>query len=574
LWQDEGETAVLGRCILLHGYPLATYGTNVVSDQPDHRDLRRGVWIWTPWLPLYVAAASFSVFGESTWAARAPFALVAWGAVLLSYLAFLDITGSRRLSRFASVLLMTSVPFLLHARQCRYYSLLVLFTLTHAWGYARILRAARWGHALVVVSGACLAQTFLPQLAASTTAFVAHSLLMARDRPALRRFLAATALVAAISLPFFVYSASWARDYGDSGHGFDSIGRLTAALRSYTLLLHAYLWPFLLAVPLAWRRVGTLPQQRARAARLALTVAALLALFALSGPPGFLTFATFWVVSLVLACSAMVWWVRNRSDSAMATDWRPLTGLLIAGTAISAAALCPYPFFRYVVGMLPFGALCTAYVAGELVSWHRMGIAVMAAFLVGTNLISQGPFVLAAQAQAPKGEDRRAWLERQMPYGHWQSNTPAVNVSRLGSLTQPWSLSPLSDYLDELTHDHDGPVEGVVRHLRANASPGQVLMATYENFPLMFYTDLTVLNLEQARGLSKPPDWIFVHKMTVSQLPPRIASNLARGYELVPIPVKEVNWENIPEPYWHYYRTRTDGEDITLFRLKTAALPP
>ena len=77
-----------------------------------------------------------------------------------------------------------------------------------------------------------------------------------------------------------------------------------------------------------------------------------------------------------------------------------------------------------------------------------------------------------------------------------------------------------------------------------------------------------VLNVGQARGLSTPPDWIFLHKTTIGELPPPLASALARGYDRVPIDVKEVNWENNPEPYWHYYRTRVDGPDISLLRRK------
>ena len=571
LWQDEGETAVLARCVQIHGYPLASYRSQTVSDQDDHRDLKNGVWIWTPWLPIYVVATSFAVFGESTWAARLPLVLAAWATVLLSYPFFLELTRSRRLSRLGSVVFLTSVPFLLHARQCRYYSLLVLFALTHTWGYVRILRGGRWGRTLVAASGGCLAQTFLPQLVASTVAIGVHALWIARDRSAFRKFLGASAVAAVVSLPFFLYSASWSRDYFDTGHGFDSVGRFTASVRSYVLMLHAYAWPFLLAIPLAWRRAGTLVGSRVLAARLGLTALAVAVLFALSGPPGLPTFAVTGAVAAVLASLVVAWFVRISSEGAMAADWRPMATLLIAGTTLAAAALCPYPYFRYLLGILPLASLSTAHLAGELVRWNRWGIAVVGALLIGTNLLSQGPIVLAARAVMPEPSQRRDWIDRHMQYGYVLSNVPGANVSRIVPMVQPWSVSPFADYLDEITHDHDGPVEGVVRYLRANAKPGQVLMTTYENFPLMFYTDLTVLNLAQAERSSDPPDWIFIHKMSGSEIPQQLVSAILRSYEPVAIAVKEVNFENIPEPYWHYYRTRTDGHDITFFRRKPTA---
>ena len=72
LWMDEAETALLGRSILDQGVPTAFDGRNLVSQEVGREYGPNYVWRWTPWLDKYLAAGSFAVLGESTFAASAP----------------------------------------------------------------------------------------------------------------------------------------------------------------------------------------------------------------------------------------------------------------------------------------------------------------------------------------------------------------------------------------------------------------------------------------------------------------------------------------------------------------------
>lgn len=67
-WEDEAETALLARSILHHGVPHVDDGQNHIVIHGDPYDARNGVWTWSPWLPDYITAASFAVFGQTTWA--------------------------------------------------------------------------------------------------------------------------------------------------------------------------------------------------------------------------------------------------------------------------------------------------------------------------------------------------------------------------------------------------------------------------------------------------------------------------------------------------------------------------
>ena len=136
LWQDEANTALVSRTILTHGVPLGHDGVNSFSQElgaefgPDH------IYQWHPWLPFYWLAAFFSIFGVSTFTARLPFALLGIGSSVLVCFLGLALFQKRRVAIAAAALLVFSVPFLLLAKQCRYYSLAMFLSLLGLHGYA------------------------------------------------------------------------------------------------------------------------------------------------------------------------------------------------------------------------------------------------------------------------------------------------------------------------------------------------------------------------------------------------------------------------------------------------------
>src|SRR3990172_11633055 len=83
LWQDEAQTALLARSVLRHGVPMVGEGPESLSARAGEDAGPGGVYLQIAWLQAYVAAAGFALFGESAWAARAPFALAGWLSVPL-----------------------------------------------------------------------------------------------------------------------------------------------------------------------------------------------------------------------------------------------------------------------------------------------------------------------------------------------------------------------------------------------------------------------------------------------------------------------------------------------------------
>ena len=56
---------------------------------------------------------------------------------------------------------------------------------------------------------------------------------------------------------------------------------------------------------------------------------------------------------------------------------------------------------------------------------------------------------------------------------------------------EPYALrSYFGDYLYEITHDYDGPVEGIVEYLKKNAGPSDLVQIPYGEYAVRFYNNL------------------------------------------------------------------------------------
>ena len=209
-WSDEAENAVLARNILKFGVPKVDDGVNHISLHGDRFDARDGVWTWSPWLPEYVTAASFAVFGQTTWAGRAPFAFIGWFTVAALGAATWKIYRSHRITLAAMLLLGTSEVFLLHIRQCRYYSITVFAEILLLYGIYQILAKAKSGPWLVLAGltlqfycNYAIAAANIPLL------LVLAWNLFRRQKASALPLLISLAILFLISAPWLVFTEIW-----------------------------------------------------------------------------------------------------------------------------------------------------------------------------------------------------------------------------------------------------------------------------------------------------------------------------------------------------------------------------
>ena len=234
LWQDEAATAVLATNMLKFGKPLAYDGVNLVTidffatEDPDtiaqrtHDPkaavdyyVRRGdfkrdtTWKWQPWGQFIVAAAGLKLLGHDTLGARLPFALAGLATVMLLYRLAKTYCDSWQIATVSSLLLLTNSYWILHARQCRYYSLSSLLLVLTVFAYMRWQGQERWGAAAFVAAAWCWFQVDYG------TVWLVFGVLFLDSLLAGRRTIGQTVMVgaalAATIVPFIYYYELWGR---------------------------------------------------------------------------------------------------------------------------------------------------------------------------------------------------------------------------------------------------------------------------------------------------------------------------------------------------------------------------
>ena len=116
---------------------------------------------------------------------------------------------------------------------------------------------------------------------------------------------------------------------------------------------------------------------------------------------------------------------------------------------------------------------------------------------------------------------------------------------------------PLLDIAYEVTHDYDGPVEGIVKFLDKNAKPGDTVKLIMGDFPVIFYTRLKVDNRNFAT--ESFPEWIIPRNdwFPMKNLSSRYLREIESRYEKIVLDYPDIMWENRPDPGYHKFRTVT-----------------
>lgn len=344
LWVDEAETALLGRSILVYGVPKARLGKDLISQEGSREFGPDYLWRWTPWLDKYVAAGSFALLGESTWSARLPFALLSLGAVASMYALGMGLFGDRRVALLSMLFLGTSVPFLLHARQCRYYVLAILGTLWALhFAVACVRRPGLRAPLGLVASLTLVFHANYLGFAALGVALAATLWVLGIDRAGWLRLVLAGAVIAALNGPWLVYFnvADKSMTFGGFHPDF---------LADYVALLARYGFP-VPALAVFGALAAATPQSRT-AFRELLPEWRLIAFLALL--PVFyipvISFAPFryfrYVANLLPVCAVMLAWLSVRAWSLHALGGRVLTALLLVTGLFGELAVLPTVYYK------------------------------------------------------------------------------------------------------------------------------------------------------------------------------------------------------------------------------------
>jgi 4-amino-4-deoxy-L-arabinose transferase-like glycosyltransferase len=326
LWQDEANTALVSRTILTHGVPLGHDGVNSFSQElgaefgPDH------IYKWHPWLPFYLLAAFFRIFGVGTFTARLPFALLGIGSGVLVYFLGLALFKKRRVAIAAAALLVFSVPFLLLAKQCRYYSLAMFLSLLGLHGYAS--GRFRW---VLAPASVLLFYTQNIYFLTLWATVLLHGLVFKRERR--KELLLLFALSTAACVPWVLYTLGLS--YQKQYPGMYTVAQFLRFTGPYLAQIQTHIFsPLLLLAPVA--------------------------------------------VAMVRGLGKKTLVTRNPDL------WRAVA-LLATYLAVSYLVLCAFsiaPYFRYLGPMIPVFCLLTAVMLEGLATIHWLVFSAVVVWVV------------------------------------------------------------------------------------------------------------------------------------------------------------------------------------------------
>ena len=206
LWCDEAQTACISKTVLTSGLPRGYDGKNFFSMEQG-ADFGHGyVWRWHSWLQFYVLAGFYKVFGVSTFVSRLPFALFGFGTILMTYFFARSLWPDTHIPEIAAALLTLSVPFLLLCRQCRYYSLVMFFSMLSLFAYVALLQRRKYASVLLFIAAVMLFHSMHIYIFVLCAALFSHAVIFHRDR--LVKLVIVLAAAILFVLPWMIWMAT------------------------------------------------------------------------------------------------------------------------------------------------------------------------------------------------------------------------------------------------------------------------------------------------------------------------------------------------------------------------------
>ncbi len=511
LWQDEAETALLSQRLGTYGLPLAFDGRNLVRQAPmDIQYTADYVWVYHPWLPFYWTALSFKLFGSTTFAARLPDALAGLGTVLLLYHSIRRHFRDQRLAMLSSALLLLCIPFLLHVRQCKYFPFAALFTVAVLDAYLRLLRPH---HAASPNRGPDCAEARL-----ALPYFILAGFCLFQSN-----FGAFLPLFAALGLHFVLSHPS--------GSQMKSMALAFAVIGLFVAPWAVYLqtWARGRFVFDIYRFVGHLAH--------------------------YVVYITGWVLPWpLLLVFAHFYWMRRKSLQLESPEVSALNLyiLVILITLPFLSATFIWMYFSYIVQLVPLLMVIVAATILRIADRSRALGYALVTLLVATNVLHVFPYALP--------------LARSFK---WASLAPRPYLAETDALiaTAGRLHFYLADYAYELTHDYDGPDEGIVLYLQAHAAPGDIVLTNYGELPIAFYTGLHIaggLGTYRLEELTRP-EWVINRRD--GPYADELARIIAEGkYTANAIPYPDILWGNRPVPEYHKFATVRGVPDVIIHR--------
>ena len=199
--------------------------------------------------------------------------------------------------------------------------------------------------------------------------------------------------------------------------------------------------------------------------------------------------------------------------------------------------LVPQRFFRYIAHLLPLCAILLAYLVRRLWDFSKVSAVLLFCLLAFTNWLAVYPMERLKIVNRP-----------------WQND-----FRMLTSLNFPIKL-----FVTELVCGYPDVNTSIVDFFKANAKPGQTIVAEYGDLPLQFALD----GVRVVGGLQGPvpadvrPDWVLRRRVVRVNRDRFLfgareftdSLELTRDFERVPVPMPDETFGNrTDDPNHHYF---------------------
>ncbi|OGW74670.1 MAG: hypothetical protein A2Z72_06390 [Omnitrophica bacterium RBG_13_46_9] len=510
LWQDEAENAVIARNILRFGYPRAFDGSLlVVSDIGYRKDY---TWIFQPWLQNYLTAFSFCIFGGSSLSARLPFVLFGIASFASAY--FL----ARRMfslmtARVFLVIMLTCVPYLLMIRQARYYSLALFFALLLIHGYLDYAEKKRFADIKILASSFLLFNSNFGLFFPLAAGLIFHRIVFYRREADMKKDAGLILLTALILVPIFIYFKGWLHEVPLSADFV--LGNVKFYLRS----INRYIVPIRLIA----------------------------------------------VFYLVFAIMKRTFWPFVASYS----DKRNISLILfIFVTTVLFMGIAKFRSLRYAIYLIPLLGILESYFLARWMNHGRVLASLCIVLLVTTNLFHQSltDIFVKSVSGAFVNLSGKYDFEKQGGILEKMTEKAKERASEKNSIR-----SYFGEYLYEISHDYDGPIEGIVTYLKENAVETDRVKIPYGDCAVAFYTGLKVDN-DMTPGKDPYPEWIIPRDYWTSKgfYSSDYYKEIQKKYEKIVLEYPDLRWENRPDDLgYHNFRTVSDyPKKVVIYKKK------
>lgn len=264
-------------------------------------------------------------------------------------------------------------------------------------------------------------------------------------------------------------------------------------------------------------------------------------------------YITGWVFPLPLALLFAYFYVGRRNNlvlGAREASVVTLYILVVLATLLFLSEAFIWMYFSYVVQLVPLLMVCLALTLVQVLDRSRTLGYVLIGLSVATNALHLVPYV------AP--------LTREFK---WASLAPRRYLAETDTLiaTAGRIRFDLADYCYELTHDYDGPNEGIVLFLREHAAPTDMVVANYGELPIAFYTGLDIAGGLSGYRLERAGQAEWVINRRDGPYRDELAQILTQGhYEVIQIPYPDLPWGNRPVPEYHKFATAVGVPSVVI----------